>query len=276
MNKIFCILLIGLSTFSYGQNTSISRFNGLDFLGKFETVEWLCQYDMIAWQTSDSLMTQDTNELKRLGKDWFCFQKDNEWHAVYGNYKNGLFDMVFHYIVDNKRNVKRTYEIIDTSLTHKYSRALQLANQQMKHIKDSIQLSFNQFIKENEDHTLTVWILPAFQTNNVAVYGGEFIYMIDSLGYTVLKDESHYQGKFRGFQVNKPREIWITYLEVDQPTIGAIFFTWYYKSYFTKIVIETSNSISTPFNAGNNKWTWIHAMKSAKKEKKRRRRKKKE
>lgn len=260
MNKLLTILFFSLVANTYGQNSEGLKFDIVDFNQKMEDVEWLYEYDMIAWKTSDSVMSQDKKELERLGGDWFCFQKNDIWHAVYGKYENHHFDLVFHFIVDSNRQVRKTSETVDTTLLHRYSRALQTANKQITAMKDTVYLRFNQYIKENKDNSLKVWILPAFQPNSLAIYGGEFIYTIDKTGMKVLKDESHFQGKFRGFKVGKPREIWINYMETEKPTLGAVFFAWYYKSYFTKIVILNSASKRMAYKAGNS-WSWIHAEK---------------
>lgn len=258
MNKILTLLLIGLSSATFAQ-----KFDIVDFNKKMMVAEWLFEYDMIAWRSSDSVMTQDKKEIARLGSDWFCFQNEDTWHAVYGKYENNQFDLVFHFKVD-KGQVSKTDEKVDTTLLHRYSRALQTANKQIKALKDTVSLRFNQYIKENDDRSLSVWIFPAFQPNSVAVYGGEFVYTIDETGNKVQNDDSYYQGQFRGFKVDKPREIWLNYQETGKPTLGAVFFAWYYKSYFSKIVIDNSKSISTPFKSDNG-WTWIHAEKSDKK-----------
>jgi hypothetical protein len=268
MNKVLSLLFIGLTTLAYGQKSKGPNFDIADFNKKMEVAEWLYEYDMIAWHTSDSVMAQDKKDLERLGSDWFCFQKNDTWHAVYGKYENNQFDLVFHFKVDDKGLISKTSETVDTTLLHRYSRALQTANNQIGTLKDSFDLRFNQYIKENDDQKLSVWILPAFQPNSVAVYGGEFIYTIDQTGKKVLKDDSYFQGKFRGFKVDSPKEIWLNYRETEKPTLGAVFFAWYYKSYFTKIVIENSKSISTPFKSDNS-WTWVHAEKEPEKKKKR-------
>lgn len=266
MNKILTLLFIGLTTLTYGQKSKGPNFDIADFNKKMEVAEWLYEYDMIAWITSDSVMSQDKKDLERLGSDWFCFQENDTWHAVYGKYEDKKFDLVFHFKVDSNGQVSKTTETVDTTLLHRYSRALQTASGQISDLKDSVNLRFNQYIKENDDKTLSVWILPAFQPNSVAVYGGEFIYKIDETGMKVLQDDSYFQGDFRGFKVDKPREIWINYQDIEKPTLGAIFFAWYYKSYFTKIVIDNSESISTPFKSDNS-WTWIHAEKERDKKK---------
>jgi hypothetical protein len=271
MKKLLFLFFFALTSLAYGQRSDGPNFDIADFNKKMETAEWLFYYDMVAWRTSDTVMTEDQKEIERLGNEWFCFQKDDIWHAVYGNYANGTYDLVFHYLVDDKGEVARTDERVDTSMTHRYSRALQTANKQLEKLKDTINLRFNQYIRENDDKTLTVWIFPAFQPNSVAVYGGEFIYTIDVGGTKILKDDSYYQGQFRGFDVGEPREIWLNYEELDKPSLGGIFFVWYYKSYFTRIVLDTKLSKSTLFKHEDDKsYYWVHAEKEPEKEKKKR------
>src|SRR5699024_10831180 len=146
---------------------------------------------MIFWRTLVSVMTEYTKDLARLGSDWWCMKKNDTWHAVYGKYENNQFDLVFHF-KGNYGPVSETSETDDTTLLHRYSRALQTAGGQIKALKDTSNLRFNQYIKENDDQTLSVWILPAFQPNSLAVYGGEFIYTIDPTGTKVLKDGSYF------------------------------------------------------------------------------------
>jgi len=102
--------------------------------------------------------------------------------------------------------------------------------------------------------------LPAFQINNVAVYGGEFIYTIDPTAEKITKDDSYFQGSFRGFNITPPREIWLNYRERDKPTLGSIFFVWYYKRYFTNIFIDNAKTTSTLIKNGN-EYMWTHVIK---------------
>ena len=267
MTKTLSLLLLFISSISFGQKSKGPAFDIADFNKKMEVAEWLYAYDQVAWKTSDSVMQQDPKEIERLGSDWFCFQENDSWHAVYGKYEHAVFDLVFHFIMDEQGAVRRTSESIDTSVLHPYARALQTAGAQMATLKDTVRLRFNQFIKKNEDHTFSVWIFPAFQPNSYAIYGGEFVYTLDPSGTSILQDDSYYQGQFRGFKVDNPREIWLNYRETEKPTLGAVFFAWYYKSYFTKIIIDNAKSQSTPFKSGNT-WTWIHVEKSLDKQKK--------
>ncbi len=264
------LLFVGL--FSLISMTSLSQkdkgltFDIDDFNQKTEIAEWLFLYDAIAWWTSDSVMMQDSTELMQLGNEWFCFQTDDfNWHAVYGKYDDNDFDLVFHYLVDTKYKVSRTFEPVDTSLLNRYSRALITANNQIQFIKDSINIRFNQYIKQNDDSTFTVWIFPAFQPNGLAVYGGEFIYKIDKYGTKIIEDNSYYQGQFYAFKVGEPREVWINFTELEKPTLGNVFFVWYYKKYFTHINIDNKNYITTTFKMDDGGYSWMHIEKEIKK-----------
>lgn len=271
MNKLnlICSFLIALSLTTWGQKNKRLTFDIDDFNRKTSVAEWLYMYDAIAWWTSDSVMVQDTAELNRLGNEWFCYQTpEKNWHAVYGKYNENKFDIVFHFFVDTTSKVSRIYESVDTIILNSYSRALITANMKIKSIKDSNNIKFNQYIKRNNDKTFSVWILPAFQTNNYAVYGGEFIYIIDWTGTKILKDESYYQGQFRAFKVGEPREIWLNYRELDKPTLGSIFFVWYYKKYFTNIRIDNKDYVTTTFKNDDGSYSWINVEKDQKEIKK--------
>ena len=265
MRKILTVLFCTLTVLTYAQkglNPGII-YNLADFNKKAAVADWLYKYDIVAWLTSDSAMAQDKKEVARLGKEWFCFQDKNDvWHAVYGKFEKGNFDQVFHFTLDRSLKIKRIYDKVDTLMLNTYSRALVTANKQFALYKDSIHnISFNPYVKQNEDKTLTVWFLPAYQKNNIIIYGGEFIYTIDKTGTKILKDESYYKGKLLGFKVDKPRTIMINYSEMETPTLGAIFFVWSFKKYFTNIYIECAHSKSTVIKDENNVYTWVHAEK---------------
>ncbi len=260
-------ILFTFTFFAFGQKDgkNAPKFDIVDFNKKVKVAEWLVEYDLMAWKTSDVVMQQDKKELEKLGAEWFCFQdKNNLWHAVYGKFENNKYNLVFHFTMDNASKVTRTTDKIDEEFLNLHARALATANKQvLVALKNADAPRFNQYIKQNSDKTFNVWILPAFQTNGVAVYGGEFIYTIDSTASKITKDESYSQGNFRGFKSDPPREIWLNYRETEKPTLGAIFFVWYYKSYFTKIYIDNAKSTSTVISDENKNYIWVHVEKDS-------------
>ncbi len=209
----------------------------------------------------DLVMAGDKAELARLGREWFCFQDSKSvWHAVYGKLENNRFDQVFHYVVDGAGKIARTTDKIDEAFLIAHARALALAQKKLIETIPADSPTHNTYIKRNDDKTFSVWLFPAFQTNNVAVYGGEFVYTIDATAEKVTKDESYFQGAFRGFNAKPPREIWLNYREKEKPTLGTIFFVWYYKQYFTSIYIDNSKSTSTVIKNGS-EYMWVHVEK---------------
>lgn len=261
----FALLMLTFTVFGQKDKQSAPNFDIAEFNKKFEVADWLVKYDLVAWKTSDVVMEQEKKDLARLGKEWFCFQdKNNLWHAVYGKYENDKFDLVFHFTMDNSSKITRTSDKIDAEFLNLHSRALITANKQLViALKDIDKPAFNQYIKQNANKTFTVWLLPAFQTNGIAVCGGEFIYTIDSTGDKITKDESYFQGKFLGFKADNPREIWLNYRDTEKPTLGAIFFVWYYKPYFTKIFIDNSKSTSSVIQVENKDYIWLHVEKDS-------------
>jgi hypothetical protein len=229
---------------------------------------------MIAWWTSDSVMTEDTTEIARLGSEWFCFKDEsNCWQAFYGKDVNGKFQSVFHYEVDTTDSFYRSLTGVDKAILNSYSRALVNASKEIELLQDTISLRLNKYLRKNVNNEIEVWILPAFQPNGTAVFGGEFHYVFSSTGNELISKDNYYQGNFRGFKVGEPREIWLDFRDVEKPTLGAIFFVWYYKKYFTKINIETGKNMSTLFES-EGEYNWVHAQKNLSKKKKRENRKK--
>lgn len=265
------VLLLLLLSFAA---TQAQKFDVADFNKKTAIAEWLVEYDLAAWWSTDSLMTKDRSRLAQLGKEWFCFQDSTKaWHAVYGKYEDGKYDQVFHFLVRSATDVKESAEKIAPEFLNAHAKALNKALDASREIRNSSRLRFNHYIRKNDQGNFEVYIFPAFQPDATAVYGGEFIYEI-SPDNELIRDESYYQGQFRGFKSNPDAEIWINYQELEKPSLGSVFFAWYYKPYFAKIVIDNKESSSAPFNGGNG-WTWIHVEKDLKKEAKEKRKAKK-
>lgn len=260
-NSAIVLLLLVWAALGQNPKTNPPGFDTSDFTKKFEVVQWLVEYDNVAWKTTDVVMEQPKAELARLGQEWFCFQdKNKNWHAVYGKLIGDKFDAVFHLEMDRNQKITRSDAKVDQDFLNKHALALRTGQEKLAATVPDGSPRFNQFIRQNPDKTFSVWLLPAFQTNRMAVYGGEAIYTIDSTGTKILRDESYFQISFRGLMSEPPREIWLDYAEMEKPSLGAIFFVWYYKSYFTKIMLAnektTSTVVKTP--AG---YIWAHVVK---------------
>jgi hypothetical protein len=178
---------------------------------------------------------------------------------VYGKLNGGKYESALHFEMDAAQKIKRSTEKIDQEFVNGHARALKTGREKLTATIPPGSPRFNQFVRLNPDKTYSVWLMPAFQPNRMAVYGGEGIYTIDAAGTRILKDESYFQISFRGLPSEPPREIWLDYKEMEKPSLGAIFFVWYYKSYFTSIMLAnemtTSTVVKTP--AG---YIWVQVV----------------
>jgi hypothetical protein len=207
-------------------------------------------------------MTEDKAELAKLGREWFCFQDDKKlWHAVYGKMSDGGYTAVFHYTYDNAGKIAKSTDKLDQSFLNVMAKSLGTAGTKLNTSIPPNSPIFNQYVRKTPDGTIGVWMLPAFQPNGMAVYGGEAYYQIDATGSKILKEDSYFQPDIRGFLAKPPREIWIDYSELDKPTLGGIFFVWYYRSYFTKIFLDTAKSTSSLVKSEKNDYIWVNVEK---------------
>ncbi len=267
MKKTFTLLfLISCHFWAFSQSKAKStfKFDLVDFTKKQKQAEWLYQYDQFAWITSDSVAAENIKEHTRLGEEWFCYQDNKRvWHGIYGDYKNGKFDVVFHY-TGTPTKVKEVKMPVDTLILHRYARALNTAHVALnsKHKDDIVDIRLNQFIQKNADKSFTVWLLPAYQSNETLIYGGEFTYQIDSTGKILLKDDSYFKGTFTKVKLEKRnKELTVEYPELDKPTLGGIFFSWTYKEFFPSLSLKTKTSINTIVSkkvSGKETFGWQH------------------
>ncbi len=263
MKRLFLsIILFSLCGIASGQKPAKGPdFDIEDFNRKFEVVQWLVEYDHVAWKTTDVLMEQGKDELDQLGGEWFCFKdSDGVWNAVYGKLTDSGYNAVFLYTMDSTGKIARVTKKIDQDFLDRHARALSTARKKLVTSIPANSPRFNQYIRQNTDKTLSVWLLPAFQSDGTAAYGGEATYTIDATGVKIIKEETYFQPNFRGFKSQPPREIWLTYRELKKPSLGAIFFVWYYKTYFTKIFIDNETSTSSVVKAGD-EYIWVHVEK---------------
>ena len=137
------------------------HFDIEDFNAKFDTAQWLADYDEVAWKTSDLVMAADKAEVAKLGKEWFCFQDDKKiWHAVYGKFDKAHYELVLQYIVDAAGKISRSVENLDQAYLDSHARALNTAVTQLHSKIPPDSPLFNQYIRRNTDKTFEVWMFP--------------------------------------------------------------------------------------------------------------------
>ncbi len=255
-------ILYFLALFSFAQPVASqgqTDSTALSLHSKLKLAKWFSFYNTVVWWTTDSMLASSDAETANLKPVWFCFDEPGGWHALYGSYERGGFQMAFHYTVDSLSRVKRVYLPIDSSMANAYSRALIGADMLCKPLKDSMGIPFNRYVLRGEDSSVIVWVFPAFSKESGAVYGAELCYRFDKTGIQLLEKQEYVQQCFRFFKIGRDRVIWLDYKDLHQPTLGAVYFAWYYRKYFPEIWIENKTSeTKLSYDQNDGQYYWVH------------------
>ncbi len=230
----------------------VNHFNKL-----FKTVEWLYDYDLAYWITSDHLTKQNRDV---TGEEHFCYQdRDSVWHVIYGKTENRTFVPDHHLTVDTAYNIKVLPHYPGRSFMQPYVKSLHRVRQAMTPVIDSLRIRFNFYIRKNSDGTFTVWAFPGMQDDGTVIYGAEFMFLTDPAGKKLLKTKKDMTDKIRGYSTDDPPgKIMLDYEDVDEPTLGGILFVWENKDFFPKILLVTAKNISTVLKDHTGQYYWIH------------------
>jgi len=240
----------------FSQTANRIPFDSLGFNNLLEEAKWLCESDEIAWLATDSLKKYGKEELSRLGDLGFCYQDElKNWYISYDKVNNAGQRPLFHYQVDSLYRLNPVQSNNDSTLYHSFTNALAKCLVEMNSVIDSVNIHMNQYIHRLPDKSIEVWILPAFQPSGQAIYGAEWKFHLDSQGLKILDTYSYTSG-LKSVWIGQPRELWLNYRDINQPTTGSIYFAWSFKDYFTRIHIATNNSISTLQKNSSGQYSW--------------------
>jgi hypothetical protein len=245
--------------------SSTPAFAAAAFDSVARTADWLALYDRVAWETS-ALVTAKVPHLApaqvdRIGAEWFCYERDSVWHAVYGRYDTarGRYDVALHYAGRSGRGFTESATAPDTALTSRYGRALWMTRARLPAEVRDEGVQMTTFVRSRADGTIDIWWLPAFQPDGWAVYGMELRYRVDSAARRVM-DSTVVIGTLRGSLLDSTVTIEIDNSRNPIPTVGEAFFATLYASRFAAIVIESRDFVSelVPGDGGR---VWRHDRK---------------
>ncbi|MBO9151159.1 hypothetical protein ACFOTA_03000 [Chitinophaga sp. GCM10012297] len=245
---------------------AVKTFPIADFNDKVRTAEWMLAYDSAAWRMSDLVTHIDNDLLARMGREWFCFRgPDSLWNGVYGKYKDDRYDLVIHYrIIEADSIAIVEEEKVDSTLLIAVSKAINAAYAEAGSRLGKSYVRFNKFVRCHADQTITIWLLPALQPAEVAMYGGEFYYHFDRTGEKLL-DRWEYLQSFKGFRFGKEREVKLEYEAMAMPPQGAVYFALQYRNRFKGVQIETKENVSTLNFSQTKGYYWEHKAKDLRK-----------
>ncbi len=231
---------------------------------RLELAKWMTDYNEITDITGDSLPKTLRTGQDKAGFEKFCYRDTDAatWHAIYGSLENGAYHINVNFTANVYGKVSRGSDAPDTLFLNSFARALINGH---KLVPDSFGIPFHQFIMQNQDKTLSVWLMPAYNYNSHLVpYGCDFYGRFDATGNNLLEKQANIQPLLRSFPLTnemakaKQHDITLDYRNMDDPPIGGIYFAWRYKGYFRTISIVTKKSTSL-LQRGNvyNFW-WTH------------------
>ena len=239
----------------------LGNFHAAAFDSVARIAQWLAQYDAVAWWTSDSLMAQidalSEADRARLGPDWFAYEQDATWHAVYGRYHPAThtYDAVFHFGVDSLGRITRLTTPVDSALGARYGRMLSESREHLAgHVPDG--LRFNGYVRPLPDGATDVWYVPAFQPNGVMVFGAELRFGFDSAGRLI--DSTIAIDTLKGIRPDTTYTLNLLNEANEVPTVGKTLFLLLYRRYFGRIVIWNRAYTTSMLRHGNQE-AWVHA-----------------
>jgi hypothetical protein len=254
--KLIVIPLILLFTITAIAQNSVNIFDTVRFNKNLELANRMVEYDFYN-QLSLNKMGKEMD----ISKDeWFSYPESKTWHTVGGSMKGNNFVINKHETVDSNLTISDYSGSIDTGRLNAYGRALSLAEKQFQTVRDTSSMYFSSFVLRNEDQTISIWFLPAFQPSGQGIYGCEWEYLFDKYGLVLLEQKS-FVNVVTGVWIGQPRELWLNYRNADAPTVGSLFFAQSFRDYFTRIRIDTKISTSTTYKDNSGNYLWNHKIK---------------
>lgn len=250
---IFACLLILVFFFSnkiYAQREKLSDA----FIRNFEMVRKLESYSNAAWFVSKSIVKEPDSIISQLSSDWFCYPAEEMcWYAVYGKWENDKYIPLLNYEVDTNWVIKRNFAK-DTITVDQLSQALRVAKNHYATLVEVPPIDLNWFVIQDKKN-INVIVLPAIQSDGSMVYGYEYHIIISQKDMTV-KDTMQYYSELLYYKPDKEKDIELKYNECTTPSVGAIYFAWYYRRYFKSVSISCKKFSWGVFNWMNGKYSW--------------------
>lgn len=259
---VFGLLVMVLPAFvpAHGKDKPL-EFPYETFLANEKIARWLLVYDGVAWQSSDLAMQEPEEQIKKRGREWFCFQDaEGSWHAIYGRYEPDTkkYETIFHYVRRGSAAFVRTQEAVDPDLTARYGRAIYGALDQLPEKVSSLDIAFNRYIRRLEDGKLEVWVLPGGQRDGTLIFGGDLRYVFDSTGDKLLQKEENFK-EFRGIRPDPQIKLDIDRQENDIASVGDIFFILSFRHQFDSVTVWTRCFLTTMLDAKGEEAGWLQA-----------------
>lgn len=260
------LLLQSLPVLVLAQDSSATMggFRYVAFGDSERVANWIMRYDRVAWITTDSVLAAPNDVRSRLGGEWFCFEADSAWHAVYGRYSadSDRYRVVLHYVARGRQTFRSMTQLLDTASFLSLARALSHGRSAFPDSLTRTGIAFNQYIRRLADSTIEIWYLPGQQTNGLITWGAEVRQLYTADGRTLLSAGTFGAG-LRGLYADTTRQVDIDEEAHEVPSVGAIFALLAYHQAFRRVYVWTSGFLSTLVRGDDGQFVWIHAVRAS-------------
>ncbi|MCB1036866.1 MAG: hypothetical protein KDD47_23775 [Acidobacteria bacterium] len=229
-----------------------------EFWANDEIARWLHSYDWVAWHSSDLVLQESPEEVSRLGKEWFCFERENRWHAVYGRYEpdSETYQVVFHYVYDAETGFQPADDPAHEELFVAYGRALRNSLDGIPAAVAELGIRFNTYIRPLDDGRLSVWVLPGGQPDGTLIYGGELHFVFDSTGRELLAESRNFSD-FYAASPDAELALEINRQGNEVPSVGDVFFVLNFRDQFESVTIRTRCFVTRMLEVDGEDAAWV-------------------
>jgi hypothetical protein len=197
------------------------------------TARWMVDYDHVAWATTDLLLKESKETLKRIGPVWFCLEKDGVWYAAYGRYQSEAFEIGCCY----RQSAADKFEKVgppDFAEKDRFARAISQTLPEILELTRRFTVRFNYYVR-GEPGRIAIYYVPAFQTDGKLAYGIHHTFFFDAKGERLISHD-RCGSVLIGALPNKDRTLTLEMTECPLPTPQAIFTMMTYRDQFAGIL----------------------------------------
>ena len=241
-----------------------SYFDIGTFVKRARVAEWLFRYDKIAWITSDMLVKEPKETRDKVGRDWFCFEYNGTWYALYGKFDpqtDSMNTAAVKYVLRND-SFERTEETLPSKKVDALARALFTARTRVDSTLILSKIRYNQYVRPLDDDRTEVWWFPAWQPDGRLFVGTEYRIVTKNEGRSIV-EESISKNQLHETRPKQNEQLIFPDDQNDVPSIGSILAVLIVKKGVGQAGIRsrefTSMLVDMPGEKGV---SWVHVHKS--------------
>jgi len=258
MKQIILLTTLFISTFIVNAQTAV--FDTIKFNELLSKANQLLVSEEIIDYSKQEFLLQYRDLSIKPNIQAYTYIHNGGWIVQFGLVKENIMEPVSRYFIDSIATLTKLENNQPRFNDSSFMQAIVSSYQSFQKAIDTCDFYISTIAIRNSDETISVFKLPAMQPSGQALYGCEWEYVYNKTG-SILITTKNLLSTIKGIWIGQPREIWLNYREFEFPTIESLFFALKYRDFFTKLRIDTRNSISTTSRYENKEYIWTHKLK---------------